>query len=121
MLSAALLFLKLRAPAAPRGGKKQADAALPDATGTHFHAVSIRPGRGACTSARELEGQRFLSREAPALPLPECGQANCDCRFAHHADRRSNDPRRSLYNSRIGLDIGASGKEKRKGQDRRGN
>jgi hypothetical protein len=53
-----------------------------------FHAVSIAPGPRACPQARSLLGQRFLSSEAPALPLKGCSQPECTCRYAHYEDRR---------------------------------
>jgi hypothetical protein len=38
---------------------------------------------------------RFLSHEAPHLPLPECPhRAQCRCVYRHFEDRRSN-PRRN--------------------------
>jgi hypothetical protein len=61
---------------------------------TAHHAVSIVPGYRCCHEARELAGTRFLSREAPALPLKNCGSGNCSCRYEHHEDRRSG-PRRA--------------------------
>ena len=53
-----------------------------------YHAVSIHPAANACGAAEDIKSQRFLSEEAPALPLPNC-QANCHCRYVHHTDRRS--------------------------------
>ena len=58
------------------------------------HAVSIAPGQRCCTGARELRGQRFLSREAPMLPLASCDRTECTCRYEHHEDRRKG-PRRA--------------------------
>lgn len=52
------------------------------------HAVAVVPGHDACPEARALRGQRFLSREAPVLPLTSCGNAQCTCRYEHHEDRR---------------------------------
>jgi hypothetical protein len=52
------------------------------------HAVSIAPGTRCCAEARELHGQRFLSREAPKLPLASCDRTDCTCRYEHHQDRR---------------------------------
>jgi hypothetical protein len=54
-----------------------------------FGAVEIRTRAGACDAARKLEGQRFLARSAPALPLPECSAAQCVCSFGKLSDRRS--------------------------------
>ena len=59
------------------------------ATGGRFGAVEIRIRRGACEAARALEGQRLLSKEAPALPLPACTAAQCSCKFAKWSDRRA--------------------------------
>lgn len=62
-----------------------------------WHAVSIVPtfGNASCRAVTGLIGQRFLSSEAPRLPLPDCTmKGKCTCRFRHHADRRS-DRRRS--------------------------
>jgi len=62
--------------------------------GNPYHAVSIAPGVGACDAVLALGDKRFLSREAPRLPLPGCGTANCACRYQHHEDRRRS-PRRA--------------------------
>jgi hypothetical protein len=59
-----------------------------------FHAVSIEPGRHCCQEARALEGHRFLSREAPSLPLRNCPNDNCECHYQHFDDRRAG-PRRA--------------------------
>ena len=66
---------------------------------TDFRAVSIRTKSDACAVVKALEGQRFLGREAPMLPLPDCDSPNCRCTYEHHDDRRVG-PRR---NSEIGL------------------
>jgi hypothetical protein len=59
-----------------------------------YHAVSIEPGRNCCHSARVLKGRRFLSRDAPALPLKNCISEDCTCHYTHHEDRRTG-PRRA--------------------------
>ncbi len=41
-----------------------------------------------------LQGQRFLSREAPPLPLKNCPNGNCECLYQHYDDRRAT-PRRA--------------------------
>jgi len=61
---------------------------------TAHHAVSVAPGRRCCALAREVCGERFLSREAPPLPLKGCTQPECTCRYIHHEDRRAK-PRRA--------------------------
>jgi hypothetical protein len=81
-----------------------------------YHAVSVLPGSSACGAAYRFSGQRFLSREAPRLPLPSCDSKICGCRFKHHKDRRAG-PRR---NSDVGL-VSSSyvGKERRGPRGRR--
>ena len=55
----------------------------------NWHAVEIRCTRYACDAARAAAGKRFLSLEAPFLPLPECDRsANCECVYRHRNDRR---------------------------------
>lgn len=60
-----------------------------------WHAVSVKPGPSACQAAQSGKGQRWLSREAPALPLPGCTRPDrCGCTYQHHDDRRTG-PRRA--------------------------
>jgi hypothetical protein len=80
-----------------------------------YHAVSIAPGAQACAAARGLQKKRFLSREAPVLPLKTCDEARCECRYTHHDDRRKG-PRRA---SEMGVSIdGHSGHDQRLGPKR---
>lgn len=65
-----------------------------DSRESDFHAVSIRPCRDACSAVKALKGQRFLSHNPPFLPLADCDQSMCNCRYQHHADRRSEEDRR---------------------------
>ncbi len=59
-----------------------------------WHAVSILSTDDGCEAVRSLRRVRFLSREAPRLPLPPCANpAGCQCAYKHHADRRAG-PRR---------------------------
>ncbi len=59
-----------------------------------WHAVSIVPNPHACGKARALYRARFLSKDAPALPLAGCDARLCDCHYRHHEDRRR-EPRRA--------------------------
>ena len=70
-------------------------ATKPDATSKipaakkRWHAVSVKPGTGACAAASSGRDQRWLSREAPQLPLPGCTRPDtCRCTYQHHEDRR---------------------------------
>jgi len=55
-----------------------------------WHAVSVVAGKGACRAAEELGDRRFLSAEAPFLPLPDCSsRSQCKCIYEHYPDRRA--------------------------------
>jgi hypothetical protein len=58
-----------------------------------WHAVAIVPTPTACAAAQACKDKRFLSAEAPRLPLKGCDAARCDCRYGHFDDRRRG-PRR---------------------------
>jgi hypothetical protein len=58
-----------------------------------WHSVSIIRGRQACAAVGELNGRKWLSAEAPQLPVKGCDAKQCDCRYRHYADRRSGDRR----------------------------
>jgi hypothetical protein len=57
--------------------------------GDPFHAVSVVPAEGCCSAVNSIKFQRFLSDEAPGLPLADCAAEDCRCRYIHHTDRRS--------------------------------
>jgi hypothetical protein len=55
-----------------------------------WHAVSVKPGSGACPAAASGRDRRWLAREAPLLPLPGCTKPDsCRCTYQHHEDRRA--------------------------------
>ncbi|MEQ8857666.1 MAG: hypothetical protein RIC56_03385 [Pseudomonadales bacterium] len=68
------------------GPKKPATSTL-----SHlFHGIAIRPGENACDAALALSQERFLSEEAPRLPLTGCSKAlTCSCVYRHFSDRRT--------------------------------
>ena len=82
-----------------------------------FHAVSIRAGsEHACPAVQELENVRFLSEDAPMLPLEGCGaRESCRCTYVHFEDRRT-DMRREAD---IGLPQRRREHERRIGMGRR--
>src|SRR5262245_1889872 len=66
-----------------------------------WHAVTVVLQTSSCAAATMCRNTRYLSREAPRLPLPTCPTpAECPCKFRHYEDRRAG-PRRNA-------DIGAS-------------
>lgn len=81
-----------------------------------FHGIAIVPGERACESARQLANQRFLSEDAPRLPLDSCHcLPECRCVYRHFSDRRT-DVRREAD---MGLPIRLVAGEKRAGTGRR--
>jgi len=61
-----------------------------------WHAVSIVCTSASCAAAKALKGLRYLSAEAPRLPLRDCTSAQeCPCVYRKHLDRRAR-PRREV-------------------------
>jgi hypothetical protein len=61
---------------------------------TRWYAVSVIPGKRCCLAAKQVLRKRWLSAEAPRLPLERCDQRTCECRYQHHTDRRGVPRRR---------------------------
>jgi hypothetical protein len=60
-----------------------------------WHAVAISTGSTCCKAAQKLKQTRFLSSQAPSLPLQGCTESRqCHCKYKHFSDRRSG-PRRA--------------------------
>lgn len=78
---------RLRSGAASPGTTRSAQQA------GGFHAVAVRTRSDSCSAAQLLEGTRFLSREAPQLPLPACTNGVCNCVYQHFCDRRRGERR----------------------------
>jgi hypothetical protein len=63
-----------------------------------YQAVSIHCYEGACADALQLQGTRYLTGDAPLIPLETCSAAKCHCVYRHHDDRRSGEKdRRKLH------------------------
>lgn len=62
-----------------------------------YRAVSVQaPTVGACEAATTIRNHRYLSAEAPLLPLTDCAHpTSCRCKYKHWDDRRQQDDRRS--------------------------
>jgi hypothetical protein len=83
-----------------------------------WHAVSVVGGPKACPAVEALRDKRFLSADAPRLPLPDCTSVwRCKCAYKHHIDRRGT-PRRSI--DRTGLPSPLLGKDRRIARQARG-
>jgi hypothetical protein len=59
-----------------------------------WHAVTIIGSASMCAAAQACKGKRFLSPEAPRLPIAGCDAEKCSCRYRHFVDRRAG-PRRA--------------------------
>lgn len=71
--------------------KKKPDLGVSKPKVSRFHCVELvvpYEAYDACDAAMYQHGKRYLSVEAPMIPLAECDQKNCRCRFKHHDDRR---------------------------------
>jgi hypothetical protein len=86
--------------------------------GNQYHAVAIAKSSVACTAAAQLVGRRYLSKEAPLLPLAGCMSKPCRCRYVHYADRRSED-RRFPFGVRRSSEPHVAGIERRSSERRK--
>lgn len=84
------------------------------------HAVSIERDLLPCKAVQDLGDQRFLSHEAPDLPLAGCDRDKCTCRYLHHSDRRSNEERRLPFVTHKGFGFEVDGERRKKNDRRRG-
>jgi hypothetical protein len=83
-----------------------------------FHAVELRGTNGACQAVQDTHGERYLSAEAPPLPLGQCDRPDrCQCRYRHYEDRRGNSRRGG--ESGLPAQHDAEGTEQRKLRSRR--
>ena len=66
------------------------------ATGSRkqWHSIGLVYYYSACNAARACKGVRFLTADAPSLPLRGCDAAKCKCQYRHYTDRRGLDRRR---------------------------
>jgi hypothetical protein len=88
------------------------NSARPASIPKKWHAISVEAKVSSCMAAHDLRKRRFLSKEAPALPLQGCTKrAVCPCTYKHHDDRRSKSRRES--------DAGISSNASKHGTERR--
>lgn len=114
----ALLGWSLNAPergrrANRRSGPRKALQARP------YQAVSIVRPSCACSAVSEFEGARFLTDEAPLLPVPGCDVERCACRYTRHGDRRTRGDRRAYAGLQTELYTANGNPERRRARGRR--
>lgn len=96
--------------------KKPRELLAPAAT--RWHAVAVRPKGSSCDAVQARRTARYLSKEAPRLPLAECTSSDtCSCVYKHHADRRV-QPRRQDETGELRRNAKVA-QERRLGRDRR--
>ncbi len=89
-----------------------------------WHAVSIATNKRCCQASLALKHRRFLSHEAPRLPLEACTQpAKCICVYKHFDDRRTGSRRtaeqESFARPRAKPAAGVQSQERRRSKGRR--
>lgn len=101
---AMVLVLRSRSRPAKRGtaavtAKPQSAAKTPPATRNPYRATSIVAGPYACDAVRLLADKRFLvaDKETPELPLRNCDEPRCTCKYSHHVDRRDDGEDRRAH------------------------
>ncbi len=89
MIVGTIVFFRLRPGSTASRSTRKHDRRTGFGVADPFHAVSINPTKESCQAVESLKLLRFLSEDAPALPLADCTAADCTCKYIHHADRRS--------------------------------
>ncbi len=56
--------------------------------------------RDLCPAFSAQAGKRYLSTEAPSLPLPGCNKKTCRCKYRYLDDRRSAERRSGMGDQR---------------------
>jgi hypothetical protein len=112
---------KLKVSEMQRVGTRSGDATHIK-VGNPWHAVGISVGKPCCHASAAVRNVRYLSREAPTLPLMGCNQSKqCLCKYRHFSDRRRG-PRRDVERFEKKLSrpiVSASIKERRVSRGRR--
>jgi hypothetical protein len=103
----------------PKRDKHRDSAHGNSAPAKRFSAVSVQPSKSSCQAARSLKGQRFLSKDAPFLPVQGCTAQKCQCIYHHHPDRRTGNGDRRALGSAGSFLLGNSNSNRRSGKGRR--
>ena len=97
---------------------KKNKSASPNKSYAHS-AAEIAFDECACEAARQIEGKRFLVRDVPPIPMPDCTSASCQCSYVRHNDRRSwYEDRRALFSLKADLHT-IGGEQERRSKDGR--
>ncbi len=107
--------------AGTRMNSQAASAAVPAKPRMCTHAVSIERDLLPCKAAQDIGDKRFLSHEAPDLPLEGCDRDKCACRYVHHSDRRTHEERRLPFVTHKGFGLEVDNDRRKTSADRRRN
>lgn len=87
---------------------------------TRFRAAEIEFEDCACDAVKAMQGQRFLVRDVPRIPVPDCDKSNCRCSYVRYNDRRLwTEDRRAFFGLKTSHYVQGDSQERRKVQDRR--
>ena len=78
-----------------------------------YYSVSIT--RAGCPASSQLIGRCFLFKDAPSLPLPNCGADKCTCEYQGVINRRKVERRMCERRNAIRM-----GNDRREGSRRKG-
>ena len=101
------------------GKQKRVSGRKGAAPRSRYATVVIIPGLCPCNAVADFAGRKILERAAPALPVPGCTEAKCQCRFQPRGDRRGDDDRRFTYGKATLAGLTTNQKNRRKQTQRR--
>ncbi len=79
-----------KTPSAKTPSAKTPSTKTPPVAKNPYRATSIVAGPDACEAVKGLQNKRFLvaNKDIPQIPVPNCDEPRCTCKYAHHPDRR---------------------------------
>jgi hypothetical protein len=82
-----------------------------------WHAVTVVLHDTSCATAALCRNVRFLSHEAPSLPLPDCqNRDQCRCVYRHLEDRRAGLRRTADMSGALPSDTPKSNRREKRGR-----
>ena len=86
-----------------------------------YAGLAFVPDTHCCDAANAHNERRFLTSEAPNIPLAECSDpALCECKYRNIDDRRTRDDRRDIVGVLSkDMPVGDQRSNRRAGRDRR--
>ncbi len=126
-IAVAWYFLRYRpaaedvAPRVRKTGPVQVKQNQPKRHAHHFFGVIVQPGSNACDAVKAIAYSRYLSEDAPRLPLPDCNRGECRCTLQPQDDRRAGYDRRGDSFSAYGnFELDRHAQKRHTRNDRRG-